>query len=558
MERGCEKGTGFSPSMCNNKLIGARSFSKGLRAARINISTEYDFDSARDFFGHGIHTSSTAAGSNVLGADHFGYAMGVVRGMAPSAHIAMYKVLWASDSPSSASSDILAGMDQAISDGVDIMSICIRFDQTPLFEDVIAIASLSAVEKGIVVVCVAGNDGPGSGSIYYGAPWIMTVGAGTIDRSNVATLELGNGLSFVGTSYFPVSVSISNRHLYYGSDDPKKVGCSILNPLEVKGKVVLCDNSNLDLNSQMDVVTSASAYAAIFLTESLFLDPKDYRIPRILLHTSYADAVKEYAMKGNTSTVKNMRFVVTETGTGPAPEVALFSSRGPDPITPSVLKPDLLAPGVGVLGSVRPDVAFMVGGKYDQVTDYALYSGTSMAAPHVTGVVALIKSVHCDWTPAAIRSALMTTATNTNNRNGIIEDQWSNLPATPLDFGAVHIDPNKAVDPGLIYDMCFEDYVDFLCGLGYTEEQMSATIRKSRWEKNFIRTISNVGDASSTYRATFEVPAGMTVSMEQYESKDFVLNVKMEKPSTDVKYGYLKWIDEHNHKVSSPIVVIGN
>ncbi|XP_024972036.1 subtilisin-like protease SBT1.9 [Cynara cardunculus var. scolymus] len=575
----CENGTAFSPSICNNKLIGATSFSKGLEAAGLNISTEFDFDSPRDFLGHGSHTSSTAAGNHVVGANHFGYAQGVARGMAPRAHIAMYKVLWASDSFSSASTDILAGMDQAISDGVDIMSISLGLDHTPFFEDVIAIASLSAIEKGIVVVCAAGNDGPGSSSIYNGAPWIMTVGAGTIDRSYMATLELGNGLTFVGTSYFPMSVSITNTHLYYGNNDPRKAGCSALNPLEVAGKI-------------MDVVTRAGAYAAIFLTESLFLDPEDYTSPGILLHTSYAAAIKEYAMKGNTSIVKKMKFVLTETGTGPAPEVAYFSSRGPDPITPSVLKPDILAPGVDVLGAVRPDLPFMVVGKYDLVTDYALYSGTSMAAPHVAGVAALLKSIHGDWTPAAIRSALMTTATNTDNRNGIIEDQWYNQPATPLDFGAGHIYPNKAMDPGLIYDMGFQDYIDFLCGLGYTDQQMSAVIRRSRWscstnhtelnypsfiadfsnqttsplEKHFIRTVTNVGDPRSTYQAVVEVPARMTVRVEpktirftsKYQSEDFVMSIQMDKRSPNVTYGYLKWIDEHNHTVSSPIVVIGS
>ncbi|PWA58882.1 Peptidase S8/S53 domain-containing protein [Artemisia annua] len=193
----CENGTAFTSSLCNNKLIGARSFSKGLNAAGLNGSSDNDFDSPRDSNSHGTHTSSTAAG--------------VAIGIAPRAHLASYKVIWnALNVPaSSVATDILAGMDQAISDGVDVMSISLGIREQPsLYQDVIAIASFSAIVKGIVVVCAAGNSGPDAATMYNAAPWIMTVGAGTIDRNFVATLELGNGLKFKANrmpNFYPVT-----------------------------------------------------------------------------------------------------------------------------------------------------------------------------------------------------------------------------------------------------------------------------------------------------------------------------------------------------------------
>ncbi|OVA15840.1 Peptidase S8/S53 domain [Macleaya cordata] len=589
----CENGTAFSPSLCNLKLIGARSFSKGLRAAGINISTEWDYDSARDFAGHGTHTASTAAGNYVLGAGHFGYATGTARGVAPRAHLAMYKVLWADDTYKSATSDVLAGMDQAIADGVDVMSLSLGFDQTPYFNDVIAIASLSAIEKGIVVVCAAGNDGPGLNDTYNGAPWIMTVGASTADRSFIGTLNLGDGSTIEGVSYFPESVYIRNAPLYYGKGNTSKEQCkfSALDPTEVIGKVVLCDNSGeLDIQSQMSEVERAGAQAGIFSTEKLVLSPEDYTVPSLVLQTKVSAAVKKYAMDTINATVKEMRFVITKLGTEPAPQVAFFSSRGPDPISPSVLKPDIIAPGEDVLAAVAPNRPFMEKGSYDLVTDYALYSGTSMAAPHAAGVAALLKAVHKDWSPAAIRSAIMTTANPIDNTQSTIRDQWTGLTATPLDFGAGHINPNKAMDPGLIYDMEFQDYVEFLCSLHYNNKQMSAIIRRSQWScqenppdlnypsfvaifpkstsfprvKNFSRVVTNMGDDNSVFKAVMEVPNGMGMTIEpnilsftsKGQKKGFVLSVEIDGEALSLTYGYLKWVDQHNHMVSSPVVVM--
>ncbi|KAJ8763278.1 hypothetical protein K2173_026179 [Erythroxylum novogranatense] len=578
----CENGTAFSQVNCNRKLIGARSFSKGLKAAGRNVNPEYDYDSARDFAGHGTHTASTAAGSPVEGVSHFGYARGTARGIAPGAHVAMYKVLFAKDTIETAATDVLAGMDQAIADGVDIMSLSLGFPQTPYFHDVIAIGALSAIEKGIFVVCAAGNDGT-YGSIYNGAPWIATVGAGTMDRTFTATLILDDE-----------SVYITDAPLYYGQGNESKAICyrGALNKSEVHGKLVFCDNTTeTDVEGQKEELQRVGAYGGIFMTDLSLLQPEDYSIPCLVLTTTSGARVRSHLT--NTTKVKSIKFISTNLGVKPAPQVAYFSSRGPDPIHPGILKPDILAPGVDVLAAIAPNKPYMDIGKYDLATDYALYSGTSMAAPHVAGLAALVKKVHTSWSPAAIRSAIMTTAYVVDNTHAVIRDQWNGLPGTPLHFGAGHISPNKALNPGLIYDMGFQDYVNFLCNLGYSKKQMTAAIRRSEWScskeqselnypsfiaifnqtvypatKKFTRAVTNVGNDTSVYEATVEIfpPAqGLRITVDpdtllftqRNEKQYFSLTVEIAANTTEPVYGFVKWRDQRNQfTASSPVVVI--
>ncbi|KAL6129780.1 hypothetical protein ACLB2K_073129 [Fragaria x ananassa] len=452
------------------------------------------------------------------------------------------------------------------------------------------------LKKGIVVVCAAGNDGPFRNTIYNGAPWIMTVGAGTLDRSVTARMTLENGWTFEGVSYFPDSVSITDIHLYYGKGNESKATCNhlALNHKEVAGKVLSDNSTNTDVYFQVEEVKRTGAYAGIFVTDVSDLLTEDFTIPIMILPTATGYYIKGYTTKMNTTKVKSLTFVHTNLGTKPAPQVADFSSRGPDPISPGVLKPDILAPGVDVLAAVAPNRPVAGVGNYDLVAEYAIKSGTSMAAPHVAGVAALLKAVHCDRSPAAIRSAIMTTAYTLSNTQTTIKDQFNGLLATPLDFGAGHINPNKAMNPGLVYDMHTQDYIQYLCTLGYNEVQMSAIIRRSRWgctqlptdlnypsfmaifngtniatprAKSFSRTVTNVGGDTATYHAYFEVPSGMRIAVEpttltftkKHQKQHFVLSIEVDNDAPGVIYGYLRWVhDQGKHIVSSPVVVINN
>ncbi|KAM4131587.1 hypothetical protein ACJW30_01G186400 [Castanea mollissima] len=344
----CENGTTFSPSACNRKLIGARTFRKGLQAAGDQISKEQDFNSVRDFMGHGIHTSSTAVGNYVPGVSHFGYARGTARGVAPDAHLAMYNVSWATTTKSTFATDLLAGMEQAILDGVDILSLSLGIDQPPYFKDTIAIASLSAIEKGIFVVCSAGND-RGFKTVHNGAPWITTVGAGTLDLSFQAVATLENGVSL-----------------------------EALDREEFVEKAVFCDYSaDIYAIDQLRELERVGANAAIIVNnESFTLHPDRFSTPSLILPIASGYLIKEY--------------------------VAMVRNPKVESMSPGVLKPDILAPGFEGLAAVSPIIPYMQVNKYDLASDYAIMSGTSTLAPHVAGVGALLKALHPEWNPAAV------------------------------------------------------------------------------------------------------------------------------------------------------------
>lgn len=125
--------------------------------------------SPRDYIHHGTHASSTAVGNYFEWANQYGFASGTAKGVAPRSHFAVYKV----GGSNQAASDVLAGMDQAVSDGVNVMLISLHLDAVPYYKDVIAIASLAAVERGVFVICSAANMSR-SNSTFNGAPWITT------------------------------------------------------------------------------------------------------------------------------------------------------------------------------------------------------------------------------------------------------------------------------------------------------------------------------------------------------------------------------------------------
>ncbi|KAI3792532.1 hypothetical protein L2E82_06414 [Cichorium intybus] len=561
---------------CNNKLIGVRNFVSGSPG------------SALDDEGHGTHTSSTAAGNFVEGATALGNDNGTAVGMAPLAHIAMYKVC---DESGCADSDMLAAMDAAIEEGVDVLSLSIGGPSRPFYTDSIAIGGFAAIQKGIFFSCSAGNSGPFNSTVSNEAPWILTVGASTVDRKVQATVKLGNGVLLNGESIFqPKDFPETPLPLVYPgmNGDLNKALCApgSLNSTEVKGKVVMCVRGGgigrvakgqtiKDAGGAAMILTNVQADGASTIADAHVI-PASY--------VGYKDGVTilEY-MNLTSSPVAAILFHGTVIGDKSAPQVTSFSSRGPSLATPGILKPDIIGPGVSILAAWPVSL--------DNTTTtipFNVVSGTSMSCPHLSGIAALLKSAHPDWSPAAIKSAIMTTADLVNLNNQSIEDERE-LPASLFAVGAGHVNPSKASDPGLIYDIQPDDYIPYLCGLGYTSEQVMTIVQKqvsctngpsipsaqlnypsfaitlsSNVSKSYTRTVTNVGDANSTYTVKLSSAPGMALAVSPATLTFSAVNQKLSYqvtfigigsfPKNQFVEGAIIW-NSAKHSVRSPISI---
>ncbi|KAH0720788.1 hypothetical protein KY290_005788 [Solanum tuberosum] len=552
---------------CNKKLIGARNY---VQPDRFPL----------DLAGHGTHSSSTAAGNFVDGANFFGNANGTAVGIAPRAHVAMYKVCFAIFC---LEYKILAGLDAAIEDGVDVISLSLGFghSRSPLYNDTIAIGAYSAMEKGIFVSCSAGNDGPGSGTVQNGAPWILTVGASTTDRKIRAVAVLGNGAEYEGESAFqPTNFSRKLLPLVNGKY------CDLLHSIDVKGKIVLCDTKRGLYREQIARTVKSAGGAGMILMNNKEGGSTTLAVYDVFSMTqvSYKDGQEIiHYMKSTSTPVAMITFKGTKIGDKHAPTVAYFSSRGLFVKSQGILKPDIIGPGVNILAAwPTPIEGETISASSSSSSTFNILSGTSMSCPHLAGVAALLKSAHPDWSPAAIKSAIMTTADLVNLGKNLIQDETLE-PADLLTIGSGHVNPSRANDPGLIYDIQPEDYIPYLCGLNYTDDQVSSIVNKKIHCKSripqselnypsfsipkessaqtYTRTVTKVGEAISAYTVKVSGLKGVEVTVNPKILKFTVLNQKASYnvtvktlDLTGHSQGYIVWSSDR-YSVRSPIHV---
>ncbi|CAA6666757.1 unnamed protein product [Spirodela intermedia] len=507
------KGTCKTGEECNRKIIGARWYT----------------------------AAPTAAGSYVRNVSEGGLAAGWARRGAPRARLAVYKVARGQNGTLSTAS-LLATIDDAIYDGVDVLSLSLSCEEESW-------GSLQAVLKGITVVYAAGNNGPFPQTVSNNSSRVITVAASTMDRSFPTAITLGDNVTLLGQA------------IYHGNSVLR--GAFIDITYDYRSKVVLCDPRPRAAENWIGYaeqnVRNAGGLGLIFPQYNTNLLRQPGNFPSIMVEWVTFCQIFEYIQTSRVSAKVKLAPTLIVEGRGCwHPEVARF----PYLKYFTSMQPDITARGVSILAAERDSYSFM--------------DGTSMATPHVSGIVALLKSLHPNWSPAAIKSAILTTA-SVVDKDGvpIVAAGIPRKLADHFDSGSGHINPEKAADPGLIYDINPKDFNQFNCTFNllvvcqtpqlpvYHLNLPSISIPDLKTKVTVSRTVTNVGSVGSTYIAIVEPPPGVEMEVrpsklvfdERTKRQNFTVTLTSVRRIQGVyTFGSLTWKDE-THTVRIPIAV---
>lgn len=489
---------------CNDKLIGVHDFT---------ATTPLDDN------GHGSHTASTAAG-NATTAVAQAPTISLTRdisGVAPHANLITYKgcVVIAS----CVGISLVAAIDQAVADGVDVLNFSIGGGPGDPWADDNAEAFLGARDAGVIVVVSAGNSGPGPGTVGSpaNAPWVLTVGASTHDRALLSSVvDLTGGATpppedIPGRAF---SAGYGPAPLVYAGSYGDALCSQPFLPGTFSGEIVICDRGiNPRVEKGRNVLLGGAGGMVLANAEpdgeSAVSDP--HQLPAVGIGFTDGRELKEWVSTGT-------GHQATLSGTSVGKEAALgdvmgnFSSRGPNTPVPDVIKPDVTAPGVAILAALHNANATVPATNPLAPPAFGLLSGTSMSSPHTAGAAALIRALRPDWTPAEVVSALASTGRTT----GLRKDDETTV-ADPFDLGGGRIDLAQAARAGLVLD---ETTADFLAANPANEGDPAtlnlATLahQDCRGGCSWQREVTNALPTAATWATSVAAADGMTLSVE--------------------------------------------
>ncbi|PNX98976.1 subtilisin-like protease-like protein [Trifolium pratense] len=308
----------------------------------------------------------------------------------------------------------------------------------------IAIGAFHAVERGIIVVCAAGNYGPEKSTIVNDAPWILTVAATTIDCDLQSNVVMGTNKVIKGRAinFSPLSKS-ADYPMIYGEAAKTTTADSDEASERKYCRFVCVDgiNDDLSIGVIITIVQALGGLGLVRITDQIGAEAEYYGdFPATVVRTKHAATILQYinSTSNPVATILPTSIVIDYK---PAPIVATFSSRGPSSLSKNILKPDVAAPGVNIL------TAWI-------------------------GLAASIKSENPTWSPSAIRSAITTSATQFNNMKAPITRDLGSV-ATPYDYGAGGITTIQPFQPGLVYETTTLDYFNYLCYIGLNSQKVA-------------------------------------------------------------------------------------
>ncbi|SNS09229.1 PA domain-containing protein [Streptosporangium subroseum] len=486
------------PFVCNRKLIGGAPFLDTYNAV---FGGEVYPDSARDSNGHGTHTATTSAGGPVAHANPLGIDRGPIHGIAPAAHVSVYKICGVQGC---FPSDSAQAVGRAIIDGVRVINFSISGGSSP-YSDPVELAFLDAYAAGVLVSASAGNAGPGAATADHLSPWVTTVAASTQSRTFQSTLTLsGAGGATATVKGASITAGIASpRPVVLASAPPyNNALCTSPAPPGIfVGKIVACERGPGRILKSFNVLQGGAAGMILYNTTPLDIMTDNHWLPTVHLDKPETDTLLTF-LSANPGATGKLTQGAKATWQGDV--ITTFSSRGPGG---DFLKPDVTAPGLHILAGQTPTLEDPAGGPQGNL--YQVIAGTSMSSPHVAGASALVFALHPTWTPGQVKSALETTAKTSVTKQDRV------TPADPFDFGGGRIDLTKAGDPGLTLNETAENFAasanDELNRIDLNLPSVNAPIMPGLITAK--RTFTNVTDKTLTFTATGTTVSGANITV---------------------------------------------
>ncbi|MHC4342256.1 MAG: S8 family serine peptidase, partial [Planctomycetota bacterium] len=540
---------------CNNKLIGAQRIMDTYDSETPSLPKE--FLSARDDNGHGTHTLSTAAGNGgAEAAVVFEEPLAVISGVAPRAHAVAYKV---SGADGAQFSDVTAAVQQAVEDGVDVINYSMSGPSNP-YLSAVSLAFLDAYEAGILIAASAGNSGPEADTITSHEPWAIVVGNSTGDNVMAGTLEVtasnGDTLVLAGTS---LTGSASGPIV----TSPELDNLDCIEPFAentfTENEIVICIRGGQIIEKKSQNVAAAGGSGVVMYNFSP--DNENYKqdkhfLPFIHIGFEQVSAVLE---QGVATRMDDFPGGPISLNPGTAPGVDVMndgSSRGGPGQRLGISRPDITAPGTGILAGGTPLPSTISAASQGAPGLYMFASGTSMSAPHIAGAVALLKALHPDWTPGQIKSALMTTA-----RQSLVKEDGM-TPADPFDRGSGRVDLRRAFDPGLTFvGPSAQDFLERkgdLWNLNYPSLYIPAHPGRFTVERTVASELKG-GQRWETHVSAppdveIHVPSRLKVSTKKPGTFEITVDAP-DVPSGEVRHANLR-LTNGEHEASFPITFV--